>query len=89
MNFAPVIDVVDESRATFQNGGLHSRAFGKSKEDVIELAGNYLDILQENGIIGCLKHFPGLGGAKKDAHDELPIVEISSEELFENDLISV
>jgi beta-N-acetylhexosaminidase len=87
MNFAPVVDVVDEERAEFQNGGLHSRAFGKSKEEVIEFAGNYLDVLQENGILGCLKHFPGLGGAKKDAHDELPIVGVSNQELFDNDLL--
>ncbi len=86
MNFAPVIDVVDENRAKFQNG-LQSRAFGKSKEEVVDLAGNYLDVLQQNGILGCLKHFPGLGGAKRDAHDELPIVEISKEELLKNDLI--
>ncbi len=85
MNFAPVIDVVDEKRAKFQNG-LHSRTFGKSKEEVVEFAGNYIDILQENGILGCLKHFPGLGGANLDAHDELPEVEISDVELFEKDL---
>lgn len=85
MNFAPVVDVMDENRAKFQNG-LHSRAFGNSKKDVIEFAGKYLDVLQNGGILGCLKHFPGLGGAKKDAHDELPRVEISNEELFENDL---
>ncbi len=85
MNFAPVIDVVDEKRTSFQNG-LQSRAFGKSKEEVVEFAGKYLDILQFNGILGCLKHFPGLGGAKKDAHDELPSVEIPEDELFENDL---
>ncbi len=85
MNFAPVIDVIDEKRIKFQNG-LQSRAFGKSKEEVVELAGKYLDVLQKNGILGCLKHFPGLGGAKKDAHDELPRIEIPEEELFENDL---
>lgn len=86
MNFAPVIDVVDENRARFQNG-LHSRAFGHSKEEVVEFAGIYLDILQKNGILGCLKHFPGLGGAKKDAHDELPTIEISETEFFANDLV--
>ncbi len=85
MNFAPVVDVVDEERSRFPNG-LHSRAFGKSKEEVVELAGSYLHTLQMGGIIGCLKHFPGLGGARKDAHDELPSIDISAEELQNIDL---
>jgi beta-N-acetylhexosaminidase len=86
MNFAPVIDVMDENRAKFSNG-LHSRAFGMSKEEVVEFAGRYLEILQAGGILGCLKHFPGLGGANRDAHNELPRVEISKSELEENDLV--
>ena len=88
MNFAPVIDVMDEKRINFQNG-LHSRSFGNSKEEVVEYAGIYFDTLQQNGILGCLKHFPGLGGARKDAHDELPRVEISNQELFEKDFPSL
>lgn len=86
MNFAPVIDVMDTERAKFSNG-LHSRAFGKSKEEVIDFAGEYLEILQSGSVLGCLKHFPGLGGATRDAHDELPTVEISIQELEENDLV--
>ena len=85
MNFAPVVDVVDEKRKQFSNG-LYSRAFGNSKQDVIELAGAYLDILQTNGCLGCLKHFPGLGASEVDSHEELPIVNLSRQELFDNDL---
>lgn len=85
MNFAPVVDVVDDVRAKFSNG-LHSRAFGKSKEDVIDFAGNYLRVLQSRGILGCLKHFPGLGGATLDAHDEMPSIDVSNDELYSKDL---
>jgi beta-N-acetylhexosaminidase len=85
MNFAPVVDVIDERRREYSNG-LHSRAFGKSKDDVIALAGAYLKTLQKSGCVGSLKHFPGLGGAEKDAHDELPIVNITKSELFATDL---
>ena len=42
--------------------------------------------MQQIGPIGCLKHFPGLGGATVDSHEELPLVDISKEELYEKDL---
>ena len=38
MNFAPVVDVIDDEREKFVNG-LYSRGFGKSKEDVLKFAG--------------------------------------------------
>ncbi len=85
MDFAPVVDVVDESRAKYSNG-LFSRAYGSSSEDVVEIAGSFLDTLQRNGIIGCLKHFPGLGASSVDSHEELPQVDISGDELFSTDL---
>src|SRR5687767_6447114 len=65
MNFAPVVDVIDPSRASYTNG-LHSRAFGDSKERALELASAFLDAMQSNGCIGCLKHFPGLGASEVD-----------------------
>ena len=85
MDFAPVVDVIDESRSKYSNG-LFSRTFGHSKEDTTAFAGEFLNALQKNGIVGCLKHFPGLGAAHVDSHEELPSVEISESELFETDL---
>ena len=86
MNFAPVVDVVDEKRAKFSNG-LYSRSFGNSKEEVIKFAAEYLNVLQKNGCLGCLKHFPGLGASEVDSHEELPKVNISQEEFFAVDLL--
>ncbi len=85
MDFAPVVDVIDDERAKHTNG-LFSREYGRSKEDVAAMAGAFLKVLQDNGIIGCLKHFPGLGASKVDSHEELPQVEVSEEELNEIDL---
>lgn len=85
MDFAPVVDVVDHLREQTGNG-LYSRAFGRSREDVVELAGEFLHVLQQNGVIGCVKHFPGLGAAKVDSHEELPSVEIAEDEFFSTDL---
>ena len=86
MNFAPVVDVVDEHRKQFSNG-IYSRNYGNSKEEVIELAGAYLNTLQTNDCLGCLKHFPGLGASEVDSHEELPMVNLSRQELFDNDLL--
>jgi len=85
MNFAPVVDVIDEVRESATNG-LYSRAFGRSAEDVITMAGRFLNELVAGGIVGCIKHFPGLGGSVVDSHDELPSVDVSSEELNKTDL---
>ncbi len=85
MDFAPVVDVVDAKRRQYTNG-LYSRAFGQSKEDVVEIAGEFLEVLQKNGVIGCAKHFPGLGAAEVDSHEELPSVRILEAEVNEVDL---
>jgi beta-N-acetylhexosaminidase len=85
MDFAPVVDVIDAERSQHPNG-LISREFGRSKEDVVSMAGAFLDELQRGGVIGCLKHFPGLGAARVDSHEELPQVDISESELENTDL---
>lgn len=85
MDFAPVVDVVDEKRSRSSNG-LYSRAYGRSKEDVAEVAGRFLATLQQNGCLGCIKHFPGLGASEVDSHEELPSVDLTDEELSATDL---
>lgn len=86
MDFAPVVDVIDHDRAKSCNG-LFSREFGRSAAEVAQLAGEFLRTLQEGGIIGCLKHFPGLGASKVDSHEELPEVAITTAELESVDLL--
>ncbi len=86
MNFAPVVDVIDETRRKSFNG-LYSRSFGNSKAEVVEMTTEYLESLQSKGCLGCLKHFPGLGASVVDSHEELPIVYLTREEFFEIDLL--
>ncbi len=85
MNFAPVVDIMDENRAKYSNG-LYSRVFGNSKESAAQLAGAYLNALQNKGCLGCIKHFPGLGASRTDSHDDLPIVDLNRLDLFAVDL---
>ena len=86
MNFAPVVDVVTEERASLDNG-LISRGFGRSAEDVVRLASVYLEELQKGGVTGCVKHFPGLAAAEVDSHEELPEVSAPETTLEEIDFV--
>jgi beta-N-acetylhexosaminidase len=83
INFAPVLDLTGDN----QDNGLRGRTFGASAANVSRLAGAYLDGLQEGHIIGCGKHFPGLGGSTVDSHRRLPVVTHSWDEIFERDLV--
>ena len=85
MDFAPVVDVISEERANFVNG-LQTRGFGKNGEEVASMSEAFLNSLAENGILGCLKHFPGLAASTLDSHEDLPVVPIDNEQLFEVDL---
>jgi beta-N-acetylhexosaminidase len=79
-DFAPVVDVIDADRAGYPNG-LHSRSFGGSAEEVVDLAGAFAAALAAGGCLPCLKHFPGLGASRVDSHTHLPEVRIGSAEL--------
>lgn len=83
INFAPVVDLSGDNH----ENGLKGRTFGESPAEVSRLAGAYLDGLQKNHVIGCGKHFPGLGGSDIDSHRRLPIVKHSWEEILERDLV--
>lgn len=64
VNFAPVCDI----RTNPGNPVIGDRAFGDSAEDVAARAGAFLAGLDEAGILGCLKHFPGQGDGGVDTH---------------------
>lgn len=83
INFAPVLDLTGDNH----ENGLRGRTFGAFAAEVSRLAGAYLDGLQKNRIIGCGKHFPGLGGSDIDSHRRLPVVKHSWEEILESDLV--
>ena len=85
MDFAPVVDVITESRSGFVNG-LQTRGFGKSREEVVDFAISFQDALAAHGILGCLKHFPGLAASTVDSHEELPSVLLGRDEIREVDL---
>lgn len=80
-DLAPVVDV-----HTVDPPVLASRMFGRDPKTVATYAGAFLDGLQNNRVIGCLKHFPGLGSITSDPHAGLPTANRSKADLESIDL---
>lgn len=85
MNFAPVMSIMTDERDLLSNG-LYSRSFGRSPGEVLGYTTVYLRGLQETGVIGCLKHFPGIGAGEVDSHEQMPLVQLSHDDLIAQDL---
>ncbi len=71
INFAPVLDLELASA----DNALRDRCWGKTADEVIKWAGAFLEGLEREGVAGCPKHFPGLGGATLDSHERLPTID--------------
>jgi len=80
---APVVDLaLPESTEV-----LGSRPPGANAQAVIEYARAYLAGLDAQGVIGCGKHFPGLGGASGDTHFVTPAIERNEKQIWDEDLV--
>ncbi|MBO4599607.1 MAG: hypothetical protein J5641_02595 [Bacteroidales bacterium] len=66
LNFAPCVDVNINPDCPVI--GKLGRSFSNDPERVEKCARIWLDVQQKNGIISCLKHFPGHGSATGDTH---------------------
>jgi len=83
VDFAPVFDLAFEaSRAV-----MGTRVVSSVPEAVAAYASEFLAGLKKAGVLGCGKHFPGLGEANLDSHHELPVIEKSSKALWAEDLL--
>ncbi len=81
--FAPVLDLaLAESRQV-----MRTRTFFSKPEEVVSYGKSFLQGLASAGILGCAKHFPGLGGGDLDSHHATPIIERSWNELWGEDLL--
>jgi beta-N-acetylhexosaminidase len=85
INFAPVMSIMTDDRDLLSNG-LYSRSFGRSPGEVLGYTTVYMRGLQGAGLLGCLKHFPGIGAGEVDSHEEMPVVQLSHDDLIAQDL---
>ena len=83
LNFAPVADVDSNP----ENTVIGNRAFGSDPKLVSAMVGSYLEGLHGQGVMGCLKHFPGHGDTKGDTHTGAVTLNKTWEELQRTELI--
>ena len=83
VDFAPALDLSFEASRSVMS----SRAVSADPKQVVVYAREFLGGLSEAGVLGCGKHFPGLGEANLDTHHELPRVDKPLKKLWQQDLV--
>jgi beta-N-acetylhexosaminidase len=71
LDLAPVADVLADVRSPI----VGVRSFGADPELVARHVAAFVAGLQEAGVAGCAKHFPGHGDVAEDSHVALPTVD--------------
>lgn len=80
---APVLDLaLPESAAV-----MGTRAAARTADGVVAYVRDFFAGLAARDVVGCGKHFPGLGGGTLDSHLETPTIERSWRELWTEDLV--
>lgn len=83
VDFAPVADVWTNP----QNQVVKKRSFGSDADVVSDMANAAAEGLMSQGILSCLKHFPGHGNTTADTHAGYAYTDKTKEELYECELI--
>ena len=81
LSFSPVLDL-DRSSSSI----IGDRAFSDQIDIVVDCARAFIFGMNEAGMAGIGKHFPGHGGVKEDSHIQTPIDSRELDELFKEDL---
>lgn len=83
VDFAPALDLAYEASRSVMG----SRAVSADPRQVVAYAREFIAGLAAAKVLGCGKHFPGLGEGKLDSHHELPVIEKSLKKLWTADLV--
>lgn len=83
LDFAPVADVVDPARSDTM--GL--RSFSSDPAVCADMVRAEVEGFLGQGMLCCAKHFPGIGSAAGDSHDDSITIEKTIDELQETDLV--
>lgn len=81
-DFAPVLDLSFAASRSV----LTSRTVSDDPKQTVVYAREFLKGLREAKVLGCGKHFPGLGEANLDTHQMLPVISKSWKSLWAEDL---
>ena len=81
-SLAPMIDLALPDSVEV----LGTRCAAREPADVIAYAREFLKGFKSRGIVGCGKHFPGLGGGTRDSHLETPAIRRDGADIWRDDL---
>ena len=79
---APVLDLALPGSAAVMG----TRAAAAEPDQAVNYARGFLGGLAGEGVAGCGKHFPGLGGGTQDSHLETPRIARTGKEIWLEDL---
>ncbi len=79
---APVLDLALPAAAAV----MRTRVVSAEPKEVAEYATAFIEGLDSEGVLGCGKHFPGLGGGKLDSHVAMPRIDRTWKALWEQDI---
>ena len=79
---APVLDLALPDSAQVMG----TRSAAADAAGVVAHAREFLAGLAAEGVAGCGKHFPGLGGGTRDSHVETPAIERAWKDLWREDM---
>ncbi len=82
VDFAPVLDLAFAASRTVMG----SRSVSAKPRETTAYARAFLAGLDSAGVLGCGKHFPGLGEGRLDSHHELPVIDKPLKKLWVEDL---
>jgi beta-N-acetylhexosaminidase len=83
VDFAPVLDLAFEA----SRGVMTTRVVSANPRDTAAYAREFLAGLRAAGVVGCGKHFPGLGEGTLDSHHKLPVIDKPLTKLWAEDLL--
>ncbi|MBB1267778.1 beta-N-acetylhexosaminidase [Shewanella sp. SR44-3] len=80
LSFAPVLDVNGISQV------IGTRSFSAVPEEISLLANEFIHGMNQAGMAGVGKHFPGHGSVSADSHIAMPVDNRSKDEIFSHDM---
>jgi beta-N-acetylhexosaminidase len=83
VDYAPCLDLAFEASRSV----LTSRTVSDDPKQTILFAREFLKGFKDAGVLGCGKHFPGLGEGDLDSHKATPIINKEFKRLWNEDLL--
>ncbi|HET53605.1 MAG TPA: beta-N-acetylglucosaminidase [Ignavibacteria bacterium] len=81
-NYSPLVDVVHD----YRNPIVNVRSYSSDPEIIAIHSEAFIKGMHESKVVTTAKHFPGHGATDLDSHNELPLIDLTKDELWKIDL---